>query len=254
VRSFLLVLAALTLPLTACGERGGPADDDGAPTPEERLADWEAQPEGTSVPVGIGFGRALPDSAIAAVLTRYSVRPYAVYLVAAGTESALVRERSRASLEVLGEAREQAVAQLRTSLCGQPGRIRAMLEQSGGPDQEGARQALGYVLALQRIIPELEAGVPTIYGVEAVGTVDDVRALRSAPEVVSWEPGSRESVDGVDTVVVIAPQPASAAQAEPALDSSVRALGFDEVRTRLVALTENGAGPCEDTTPSDEPR
>jgi hypothetical protein len=206
------------------------------------------------VPVGIGFGRPLPDSAIAAVLTRHSVRPYAAYVVAAGTRSALVRERSRASLEVLGEAREQAVAQLRTSLCAQPGRIRAMLELAGGPDEEGGRQALAYVLAVQKAIPELEAGAPAIYGVEAVGSVEDVRALRSAPEVASWEPASRTSIGRIDTVVVVVPQPPPAAEAEPVVDSSVRALGADEVRERLVALTGDGTGPCEDATPSDEPR
>jgi hypothetical protein len=182
------------------------------------------------------------------------VRPYAAYVVAAGTRSALVRERSRASLEVLGEAREQAVAQLRTSLCAQPGRIRAMLELAGGPDEEGGRQALAYVLAVQKAIPELEAGAPAIYGVEAVGSVEDVRALRSAPEVASWEPASRTSIGGIDTVVVVVPQPPPAAEAEPVVDSSVRALGADEVRERLVALTGDGTGPCEDATPSDEPR
>src|SRR5690606_30963354 len=119
-------------------------------------------PQGTSVPVAIGFGRALPDSAVAALLTRHSVRPYAVYLVAAGEGTSFRRDRSRASLELLGEAREQAVAQLRTSLCAQPGRARALLggEEPRGPERE--RELLAQLAELQRSIPEIETGAPVV--------------------------------------------------------------------------------------------
>ena len=195
------LLVALALALAACGE-GGSADlDRPPPAPEERLADWERQPEGTAVPVALGFEHPLPDSTIAALLTRHSVRPYAVYLVAAGMGSSLRRDRIRASLEVLGEAREQAMSQLRTSLCAQPGRTRAMLERPSGTEGlERERQMLLQMAALQRSVPELEMGAPVIYRVEAVGSIADVRALRDEPAVVSWEPGWRGQIRGTDTV------------------------------------------------------
>ena len=136
-------------------------------------------------------------------------------------------------------------------MCAQPGRIRALLERGG--DDESARQTLANVLALQRAVRELADGAPAIYGIEAVGSVEDVRALRSEPEVVAWEPGGRERIAGIDTVVVIAPRgPATAIG--PVQDSTVLTLSPDEVRARLVALTENGMGSCEDDAPSDEPR
>jgi hypothetical protein len=245
-------LTALALACAACGEGGSSADPNRAmPSAEERLLEWEALPEGTPVPVSLGFGRPLPDSTIAALLTRHSVRPYAVYLVAAGTGSSLQRDRSRASLEVLGEAREQAVAQLRTSLCAQPGGARALLE-AGDADVGRARQMLAYVNALQRAVPELEAGAPTIYGVDAVGSVADVRLLQDEPVVVSWEPGWPGSIEGVDTVVT--PSPPAPTEVGPVMDSTVLALAPDAVLARLTDLAENGLGSCESATPSDEPR
>jgi hypothetical protein len=201
------------------------------------------------VPVTLGFGRPLADSAIAALLTRHDVRPFTVFLVAAGMASSLTRERTRASLEVLGEAREQVVAQLRTALCAQPGRARALLA-TGDPIEPG-RQLLGYVTALQRAVPELEAGAPAVYGVEAVGAASDVRALDGEPDVTSWEPGWPAGVEGVDTVV--APPAAPRDVAQP-VDSAVLALTADEVRARMTGLAQNGLGSCESATPSDEPR
>ena len=245
-------LTAFALACAACGERAGSAGSNGAmPTAEERLLDWEALPEGTPVPVSLGFGRILPDSTIAALLDAHAVRPYAVYLVAAGTSSSLQRERSRASLEVLGEAREQAVAQLRTSLCAQPGRARAMLE-SGQTDVGRAREMLAYVNALQRAVPELEAGAPTIYGVNAVGAAADVRGLQSEPAVASWEPGWAARVEDVDTVIT--PSPPAPADVGPTMDSAVLALSPEAALARLADLAENGLGSCESATPSDEPR
>jgi hypothetical protein len=125
------MLRALSFVLLVCTavacERGVPDAQGPAPTPEERLADWATLPEGTSVPVSISFGRTLPDSAVAALLDRHELRPYAIYMAAAGEAGTQRRERSRASLELLAEAREQTIAQLRTSLCAQQGRARSML-------------------------------------------------------------------------------------------------------------------------------
>jgi hypothetical protein len=251
VRIALSLLAALLPALAACRPEGDADPGESMPTAEERLAEWEALPEGTSVPVAIGFAGPLPDPVIAELLTRYSLRPYVVYMVAAGMGSSLQRERSRASLEVLGEAREQAVSQMRTALCAQPGRARAMAE-AGGDDVERGRQMLAYVDALQRAVPGLEQGEPAIYAVEAVGAAADVRALDADPQVTSWEPGWRGRIEGVDTVVT--PTPPAAPQIGPVVDSAVLALSADEVRARLADLAENELGSCESATPSDEPR
>ena len=145
------------------------------------------------------------------------------------------------------------MSQLRTSLCAQPGRTRAMLERPSGTEGlERERQMLSQMAALQRSVPELEMGAPVIYGVEVVGSIADVRALRDEPAVVSWEPGWRGQIRGTDTVVV--PQPPAVTEIEPPVDSAVMALSPDEVRARLVELTTTGVGSCEDTAPADEPR
>ncbi len=65
-----------------------------------------------------------------------------------------------------------------------------MLERPSGTEGlEREHQMLSQMAALQRSVPELEMGAPVIYGVEAVGSIADVRTLRDEPAVVSWEPG-----------------------------------------------------------------
>ncbi len=162
------VLTCLLAPWAAgCGSDA--ADRAGLPpTADERLAVWATLPEGTSVPVALGFGRALSDSVVVALLERHGLRPYAVYLTAADVAGSHRRERSRASIELLGEAREQTIAQLRTSMCAQKGRARALLAETGG----GAdpiplyREVLSRFLLIQKTLPELETGAPLVYGVE----------------------------------------------------------------------------------------
>jgi hypothetical protein len=236
------VLLAATLSCEARPGAEGPA-----PTPEERLADWATLPEGSSVPVSLGFGRVLSDSAVAGLLEAHGLRPYAVFMNAAGMQSAHRRERSRASLEVLAEAREQTVAQLRTSLCAQRGRARAMLAggDAGSDRMDPYRAVLSRFLIIQRTLPALELGAPLVYGVEAVGELEEVRAVGSDPMVSSYEPGWRGRIGGEDTVVV--PQPASIDSA-PELDPEVAALTPEEVEARMAQLAEDGMGVCADAS------
>lgn len=249
VRALVALLSGLAV-TSGCA----PGDEDLPPTADERLADWATLPEGTSVPVALGFGTVVPDSVVAALLERQGLRPYAVHVRAAGAVGVHRRERSRASLEVLAEAREEAVAQLRTSLCAQKGRARSMIADSaGGADPLPAyRELLSRFYLLRKSQPELElGGAPMIYGVEAVGELEAVRAVGSDPVVTTWEPAWRGRVEGVDSVIVPEP-PAPSGGPEP-VDAESAALSADEVRARMVELAEDAMGSCTDETRPEEP-
>ena len=240
-----LVLGVL---LSACDS---PPDAESAPTLEERLADWESLPEGTAVPVSLAFDAPLPDSGVAGLLERHSLRPYAVYATAAGMQTVQSRERSRASLEVLAEAREQAITQLRTSLCAHRGHARSMLAANDAPADsvEAYRAVLAGFLRIQRALPELERGAPLIYGVESVGSVADVRAVASEATVKRYEPGWRGRIGGADTVVV--PPPTPGAGGPIALDPEIAALTPEDVRGWMERLADDGFGACEDASRPD---
>jgi hypothetical protein len=104
------------------------------------------------------------------------------------------------------------------------------------------------------VVPGLEAGAPSIYGVEVVGAVEDVRALGQEPLVASWEPGWIDPGAAEATDPVVTETPPAPREVGPVTDSAVLALAPDEVRARLADLAENGLGSCEGATPSDEPR
>ena len=240
----IAAFACLVVAAVAC-ER--PPDAEGPPpTPEERLADWATLPEGTPVPVALGFGRTLPDSAVAELLDRHDLRPYVVYLSAAGTRGEHWRDRSRASLEVLAEAREQTFAQLRTSLCAQRGRARAMLSAGDAGADPLYREVLARFVTLQKTLPEIERGAPLVFGVEAVGGIAGARAVGRDPAVASYEPGWRGEIGGVDTAIV--PQPPAPPEEPLPAHAEIAALTPEEVRARMERLAEDGMGMCADAS------
>jgi hypothetical protein len=255
-RSAVPIHRVILLVLAFAGCQGASEGGAGAPLPtaQERLDEWAALPEGTSVPVALGFGQPLPDSVVAGLLDRHSLRPYAAYTKAADLIGSQARERSRASLEVLAEAREQAIAELRTSLCAQQGRAREMLERQAGPDDplDGARPLLSSFLAMRDALPQLELGGALIYGVAAVGTLADVRAAGSDPALTSYEPGWQARVERVDTVIV--PDPPIPGGGTAGLDPVIAALPQEQLAARLRELAETGMGSCEDASGSVEER
>lgn len=239
---FAPILIVACLLVQAC-ERGPGSAEGPAPTAEERLTDWATLPEGTAVPVALGFAEPLADSTVAALLERHGLRPYAVYMTAAGVGTSQRRERSRASLELLAEAREQAIAQLRTTMCAQQGRARAIL---GGGAERGDvslhRTILSRFVRIQRALTDLETGAPLIHGIEAVGVLEQVRGVGSDPAVSSYEPGWRGRIGGADTVVV--PQPRGLEDEGAEVDSDIAALTPEQVAEQLAQLAENGMGSC----------
>ena len=246
-----LILLALASAACEGGARSASAD---APTPtvQERLEDWGTLPEGTSVPIALGFAGPLPDSVVAGLLERHNLRPYSVYLKTADLVATHDRERSRASLEVLAEAREQIVQQMRTSLCAQQGRARAMIEQAGTAGTAGPldefREVLSRFLLMQETLPRLELGEPMIYGVAAVGTLPDVQATQSDPTVISYQPGWRTAVESMDTVIV--PAPAAPSGGPAGIDPVVAAMPEAQLMARLRDLAETGMGSCEEASGS----
>ena len=130
-------------------------------------------------------------------------------------------------------------------MCAQEGRARALLAE---PDSATDpiplyREVLAHTLRIQRTLPELEMGAPLVYGVEAVGAVEDVRTAAADPAVASFEPGWRRD----DEVVVT--QPAAPADRPDAPDPETDALTPDQVRARIAQLADNGGlGSCANTT------
>ena len=228
--------------LAAACDRPPPA---GGPPPssDQRLQSWADAPEGTSVPVALGFHSPLPDSTVAALLDRHGLRPYAVYLTAAGLTTSQRRDQSRASLELLAEAREQTIGQLRTSMCAQQGRARGMLAEApqGDPVQQ-YRDVLGRFLEIQKTLPQLELGKPMIYGVEAVGALADVKAAASDPDVALFEPGWRGRTATGDSIVV--PQPPAPPDSAGSPPPELAQLKPDELKSRMSQLADNGLGSC----------
>jgi hypothetical protein len=229
--------------LVAACDRSPPAGGP-PPTSDQRLESWADAPEGTSVPVALGFRTPLPDSTVAALMDRHGLRPYAVYLTAAGLTTSQRRDQSRASLELLAEAREQTISQLRTSMCAQQGRARGMLAEPGQSDPVPQyRDVLGRFLEIQQALPQLELGRPMIYGVEAGGALADVKAASSDPEVATFEPGWRARGDSI-----VVPQPPAPPDSAGTVPPELADLKPDEVRTRIAQLADNGMGACAGET------
>ena len=241
--SFVL-LALLT---AACEPALRAGTEATTPTVQARLDDWGTLPEGSSVPVVLGFAQPLSDSLVAGMLERHNLRPYSVYLKAADLVETHGRERSRASLELLAEAREQTVQQMRTSLCAQQGLARALIEQVESPAEE-LRQVLSRFLLMQETLPRLELGEPLIYGVVAVGTLPDVQGAQSDSVVISFEPGWRTTVERGDTVLL--PDPETPPGGPAALDPVVAAMPQAMLMARVRELAETGMGSCEDASGS----
>jgi len=199
----------LALLAVACG-----ADDDRAsggepPSAEERLLAWEGESPEVPVPVALGFGRPIPDSALVTLLTRHRLRPYALYLVAGGLASEQRVPRSEASVELVTRAREEALGQLRVSLCAQPDRARAMMEDSPALLEEAGSARVAAVLThvdhLQEDLHGLATGAPIFYGAEVVGSPADARASRDESLLASFEPAVWETVEGERRPVLTAP-------------------------------------------------
>lgn len=236
--SSLWLLASFAAAAGGC-ER--PPTAEPAPSPAERLEEWAARPGVGAVPVALGFTDLMADSAVAGLLERHGLRPYAVYVSAAGLTTSQRRERSRASLELLAEAREQAIGQLRTSMCAQQGRARSMIAEPAPEDPLPVyRELLDRFVLIQRTLPQLEMGAPIVYGVEAVGSLPDVRAAGSDPALATFEPGWASG----DTVVV--PEPP--APTDEGARSESGALSGEEVRKRIAGLADNGLGACAGET------
>lgn len=251
-RPMAFVVGALAAVASACDGAGG-GDDGAPPTVEARLEDWEALPEGTSVPVALGFDAPMSDSLVAALLERHGLRPYAVYMRAADLETTHERDRSRASLEVLAEGREQTVQQMRTLLCAQQGRARAILDKAGPEEPlDDLRPVLSTFLRMQETLPRLELGEPLVYGIAAVGTLPDVQGARAEEVFASFEPGWRTRVAGMDTVIV--PVPTAPTAGPTTLDPIVTAMPREQLASRGRELADTGMGSCEDASGSVEER
>lgn len=248
----LLVAGALTASASAC-EATSRGEEGALPPVEARLEDWGTLPEGTSVPVALGFEAPTPDSIVAGLLERHGLRPYAVYMKAADLEVAHERERSRASLEVLAEAREQTVQQMRTLLCAQQGRARAILDRTGPEEPlDDLRPILSTFLRMRETLPRMELGEPLVYGIAAVGTLPDVEGTRDEGGLTSFEPGWRTRLAGADTVIV--PVPAAPLTGPAALDPIVAAMPREQLASRGRELADTGMGSCEDASGSVEER
>lgn len=120
-----------------------------------------------------------------------------------------------------------------------------MLEEPEPGDPLPAyREVLERFVSIQRTLPQLELGDPIVYGVEAVGSLADVRAAAADPALATFEPGWRDRGASGDTIVV--PQPP--APTDDATGPRSGSLSGEEVRKRMAALADNGLGACAGET------
>ena len=92
-------------------------------------------------------------------------------------------------------------------------------------------------------------GAPLVYGLEAVGTLPEVRAAGFDFAVLSFEPGWRGRIGGADTVIV--PQPPAPQNSPGRVDPEVATLSPEEMNAWMLQLAEDGMGACEDGTRPD---
>ena len=144
------------------------------------------------------------------------------------------------------------LAQLRLSLCTQPERARALLEDSPEPlDEAGEDEVAALLSQVDRMQADLEGlatGAAMFFGVEAVGAPADVRAAGREPLLVSFEPASWVESQGERQIVVPRPglEPGLAAAAA---GPEYQTMDAGELSERFEELAQGIAG-CDGVEPT----
>jgi hypothetical protein len=212
-------------------------------------------PAGTRA-AGIGFGRAVADEEVMALVQRYGVRPYEVWLIVGRNPSVHAVPVERASAEVIADARRVKAEQIRMAPCVLVARAGAMQGRGAPPApgerDPGSRYMLSDIEAVRAASGTLRSGAPAVYGLKVVGSGEALRRLAADPLVRQFNPGLADGAGGWTV-----PGPAAPGEAgdrgrgggrgrggEREILPSVDSMSTDEVRRRLAYYAGGGLPEC----------
>ncbi len=249
----LLLLSALW---AACGwGDGGKSGGGGAGNdPAAALEAWARARPGADVFVTVRFPGVTADNAVIAYLQEHALKPYAVFAHPDGTLRVVRSQPSAASLELVGDAREQTATDLTLILCAQQDRAWAMIDPDTATDAGPLKAVLSHVRRLEKALPAVTLGRPIVYAVQAIGTVEDVRgALEDARATVAVAPAPAEPA-GRGAEAGVAPEPAPPDTAATDLAPEVAAMSRAQVVAAIQDLARRGLQRCQDQFGSGGPQ
>ena len=220
---------------------------DGAPSVQDRLADWERRFPGEPVPSSVVFDRPVGDAALRALLERHRARPYAGYARIAGVGGTHHVQGGRGGMEVIEYTRATALQAGRQSICHNAERMEswAIEVPAGWPAPallDQARAMLAQHAAASRAVRVVEAGAPVIFAVEVLIAPGEVASLAAADGVSAVEPALMfDDARGIVPVPQALPVHDVAA---PVISEELRRLSPDALIERMRAV---GTAPrdCE---------
>ena len=165
------------------------------PSVEARLSAWTQAKAGEKVPVAVSFSARLPDAQVEQIARRYGLEPYAVHMWSEGMSGVHRVDRSKASLTVIAGARKETVGMKQKAQQSNQARsqhfIQANPQEKVVNDRALEQQAKFLLKAAEqnnKILQAAQSGAPLIYGLEALGTADQIRQLAKDPAVKAAEP------------------------------------------------------------------
>jgi hypothetical protein len=250
-RPSLLILSFCAL-ATACGtgSPGTPPRDARPPLRPVEVVDPGAQmrlPAGTGA-AGIGFGRVVADQEVVALVERYGVRPYEVWLIVGQNPAVHEVTVERASADAIAEARRVKAEQVRSAPCVLVARAGALQGRgtppAPGERDPGSRYMLSEIEAVRAASGTLRSGAPAVYGLKVVGGDEALRRLAADPLVRQLNPGIADGAGGWMVPGPAAPGDADGRGRGPRVLPSVDAMSTEEVRRRLAHYASDGLPEC----------
>lgn len=233
--------AALLVSLGLWGPRFAEAQSRPAelPSAEQRLKAWQEAEAGERIQASFTFQRLLADDQVEQVVRRTGVQPFAVHMSAEGMLGVHRVDPARAAVAVIGDARRATVSMKENALRSNAARASAFLTehpQEAVVEQEDVAAEAQYLLSSreqeERILTAARRGAPMIFGLEVVGTAEQLGALASDPLVIDFEPAAL--VEG-RTAVPRPEAPATARFRSPEIESLTPAATYSRLRQEAAA-------------------
>jgi hypothetical protein len=164
-----------------------PAPSVPAPKTEaERIATFTAA--GAPVHMLVNFGKPVTDGAVNALLAQAGAKPYRVFMTMGGMAGTHSAAPDKAGPEVIVEAREASVTQIRDVLGAQEKNLAKLVDS--GQIERADEKRLGQLRdSLERedrdrqMLAGFTGGRPIVYAVQVVGAESALAALRKSPQV-----------------------------------------------------------------------
>jgi len=189
-----LLAGAVLMPALSCAQGKRPPV---LPTAAERIAAWKQANPGQPLPASVKFDRLLTTGQVDALVRQSGVAPYAVYMWSEGMTGIHRVDRSKARPGVVAEARQRTLEMKEQALVSIAFRAKLFVTanprekvESQGELASDARSLLIRRDQNEKMLTAVRRGAPMIYGLEVVGTEQQLAALVASPSVAGWEPAA----------------------------------------------------------------